>query len=1260
MSSFSYTYNLGCAMSGPYHFHVGAAGSDEFDANNNCIGVASAEADGAYTIGDVKPQLSISVPDQVDGIESITLTYGYPYTNPSSCPRVVTAYLDNSISLIVKSVDKYGSVSTTYDFSNLSAGIHYINATAYRITGGPQIVKYIYKKPDNKDKECKKNVGGPVNVATGNMRYEEEDFSMPAMAVVKKFIRYYNSRNNNVNAFGVGWSHTFDSTMGSVYFDAGLKITNPDGTEEFYQDNNADGIYEIEFPKTDHAFVEKTSNTEFIKHDPQGFSYTYTGVASSTKYLTVIADPSGNTINISRDTTHKILSAGDNFGNSLQFTYNTYNRIENIYLNGNLISAYQYSNNKLDRVTFADGTYREYRHNASYSWTNISEVADSNGNVIESHTYDNQDRAVTSEAGPIGSGIEKVTINYSQSDQNIATVTDANGYSSTYTYDESGGVSHVTNISGACNCSPNETNYVYDENLNILEATDKNNNVTEYQNYDTRGNYGAKIEKNSSNTVLRTTTYTYHPSLKEQTSVTIQSVVDPAQNKVTIYDYDDPADPTDDPLIYNQNPTNLVHRVIEQGYTRDINGNQTPFETITAYTYNALGQKTLIDGPRTDVYDVIENLYYPNDPSQGNNRGQLQAVRRYTGPSTYLETTFSNYDTLGNVGTVTDPNGAVITYTYDSRNRLQTTTDQGTAAKTEYVYDMAGNMDYIILPRGNIIDYGYDSYNRLQTIEQKANSVTDPAMAKIKYAYDANGNRTKEETFDETGALQKYEDYNYNNPSDPNRLYKIINPDNTYTEFAYDGNGNKRFAENKLADSATTHKTEYIYDALDRLTNIKQTKDLVGGSTANTTYGYDLQDNLTSVLDGKGNQTSLDYDDMGRLIKSTSPDTGITRYTYDAAGNLKQKKDAKGNIITYTCDSLNRVTLIDYPTDSDITYTYDEATSTNGRGRLTTVRDAAGAIAYHYDSQGRVAKQEKVILGKTYITEYDYDENGNLRGIWYPSGRYAAYRFDRADRIESVTSRHFASANDLALNIRYKPYGDTENWTLGNGLTPSISYDNQYRISGITTGTLFSRDYAPDDVGNITGIDDLLASDKDQTFLYDPLDRLNNATGINTYGTRGFTYDDVGNRLTKTQNANSTTYTYPGSNNQLSTLSGFETAAFTYDANGNITGNGTHTFAYTEDNRIKNVDGAAVAFYVYDFQGRRTAKTLGGTLAALYHYDLNGQLIAETDGYGRTLIEYIYLNGRLLSKIDSLTDTDADGLPDTLETAIGTNPNAVD
>ena len=92
---------------------------------------------------------------------------------------------------------------------------------------------------------------------------------------------------------------------------------------------------------------------------------------------------------------------------------------------------------------------------------------------------------------------------------------------------------------------------------------------------------------------------------------------------------------------------------------------------------------------------------------------------------------------------------------------------------------------------------------------------------------------------------------------------------------------------------------------------------------------------------------------------------------------------------------------------------------------------------------------------------------------------------------------------------------------------------------------------------------------------------------------------------------------------------------------------------------MQNVDNGTTAAYTYDSQGRRVIKTAGG-ITTFYLYDLNGQLISESDAQGRILTEYIYLNGQLLSKIDSLTDTDADGLPDTLETAIGTNPNAVD
>ncbi|MDZ4741535.1 MAG: hypothetical protein SGJ03_16785, partial [Alphaproteobacteria bacterium] len=47
-----------------------------------------------------------------------------------------------------------------------------------------------------------------------------------------------------------------------------------------------------------------------------------------------------------------------------------------------------------------------------------------------------------------------------------------------------------------------------------------------------------------------------------------------------------------------------------------------------------------------------------------------------------------------------------------------------------------------------------------------------------------------------------------------------------------------------------------------------------------------------------------------------------------------------------------------------------------------------------------------------------------------------------------------------------------------------------------------------------------------------------------------------------------------------------------YDANGNLTGDGTWAYLYDAENRLKSAtqNGAAVASYAYDPLGRRQAK----------------------------------------------------------------------
>jgi RHS repeat-associated protein len=107
-------------------------------------------------------------------------------------------------------------------------------------------------------------------------------------------------------------------------------------------------------------------------------------------------------------------------------------------------------------------------------------------------------------------------------------------------------------------------------------------------------------------------------------------------------------------------------------------------------------------------------------------------------------------------------------------------------------------------------------------------------------------------------------------------------------------------------------------------------------------------------------------------------------------------------------------------------------------------------------------------------------------------------------------------------------------------------------------------------------------------------------------------------------------------------------SAYTWDANGsNLTRNGvpgSFTFGYDLDNRLSSITGAATASYTYDYQGRRTSKTVGG-ITTTYLYDgLN--LLRET--VGGTPADYAFGPGidepMAQYRSGALSYFDADGL----------------
>src|SRR2546425_349207 len=74
----------------------------------------------------------------------------------------------------------------------------------------------------------------------------------------------------------------------------------------------------------------------------------------------------------------------------------------------------------------------------------------------------------------------------------------------------------------------------------------------------------------------------------------------------------------------------------------------------------------------------------------------------------------------------------------------------------------------------------------------------------------------------------------------------------------------------------------------------------------------------------------------------------------------------------------------------------------------------------------------------------------------------------------------------------------------------------------------------------------------------------------------------------------------PASYNVNNQLTNWKGANLTYDANGNLTNDGTNTYTWNARNQLVSISGGVAASFQYDPFGRRVSKTIGGTTQYLY------------------------------------------------------------
>ena len=932
-----------------------------------------------------------------------------------------------------------------------------------------------------------------------------------------------------------------------------------------------------------------------------------------------------------------LIQVQDDFGRTLSFTYNIAGRI--VTMTGPDGGTFQYEYDgpsstcsqyfgcgSLTAVTYPDGKKRTYVYNEAANTSNIdipnalTGIIDENGNRFATYKYNTSYQANSTEhAG----STQKYTI--SGIGSTYTNTVDPLGTTRTYTYTTVAGIRRASQYSQPCaTCYPATSyhTYSYDSLGNLVAETNFNNVQTCYSNDTSRNLPNAKLQgaANGSNcTTLLAATSLSAPMRKTSTewhSVYRQRkrVAEPLS--ITTYSYN--GDPGVSCAPAGASIGLVCHKSVQP--TTDTSG-ALGFAAATTgtartwdYTYDAYGRTLTIDGPRTDVSDVTTYAYYPNDPSQGANRGMLYTVTN----ALAQVTTYSNYTANGQPQTITDANGLVTTLGYDTRMRLASANRGGET--TTYTYTNSGQLDLVTLPDGSTLEYSYDAAQRMT-------GVRDGLGNHIAYTLDNMDNRTVENFFDPTNTLTRNLSRQYDAL---NRLLKDIGgtmPSTQVIQYAYDPNGNLKTVTDALSRITTNY-----YDALNRLTRVE---DPFNGSASPTLYAYNGRGDLTQVTDPKGLVTAYTLNAFGELQTQSSPDTGTTTLTQDPAGNVLTRQDARGVVATFSYDALNRVLTASYPAyGSDpaetVTYTYDSCS--NGIGRLCSIADKTGTTSYAYDIRGRVTAKSQAVAGVTQSLSYGYNSVGQLATITTPSGQAINYGYQN-NRPVSVT----VNAITLLSGAAYEPFGPIGGWTWGNSTpsTPNLHvriYDLDYRTTSVSTdqpqsGTtpICRWDFTWDAASRITGITVPSNTSNSFGYGYDALDRLTSVTPSGASQLFGFTYDKDGNRLTSTLSGATTNYTYPTSSNRLSSLSGAQALSYAYDANGNQSAAGPVTWAYGGNNRPISVTSANTTTFSINALGQRVRKA-SGTSATRFVYDEAGRLMGEYDDTGALIQETVWLD----------------------------------
>lgn len=632
------------------------------------------------------------------------------------------------------------------------------------------------------------------------------------------------------------------------------------------------------------------------------------------------------------------------------------------------ISTFNYANLKIT-VLDAVSSERSLAFTIKYAYDalgrKISEI-NANGNITNSH-YDDSNN-ITSIGVQKDSGSSEQVIKAMTYDKlnNVLTITDGNGNTTTNIYNAIGKVRTVL--------------YPYDSTISqyiVYTQYDKfgnqvyvfdNNNLEKLWTFDNQGRQLSSTEQKND----------------ETETITVLAAYDKNGNKRFV---------TDGNGVVKENEYDSLNRLVST--TISVSG----IEQTTSYTYDADNNLLIttdwLGNVSTNVYDPLNRVIAKKDAN-----------------NVYIERLIYNINDVQ--VSSTDALNNVTSYTYDKNNRILTTVDSNNDI-TGKTYDNVGNIKTTFDGKNNTTQYDYDEFNRLV-------KVTDPESDETAFTYDLNGNlltqtdgngHVKTLEYNAINKLIRSIDHGGRTGTPGNYIYdpaKTVN----YTYFK---NGNVYTMTDRNGEVTT-----YIYDSHNRL--LSKTVNSVSIS-----YTYDNVGNQLTITDTTGT-TNRTYDEFNRVLTKTVPVIGTTEYTYDITTGVptgfvgEEYTDPASNTVLKVYDKVRRLYTV---TDgSDVTnYTYydngsqQSVTYSNGakeeysyiEGKLVSGlinRRPDSSImdqyAYTYDDAHNILTKYEMINGTTKgATNYTYDTLNRLLTVTEPSGRVTTYTYDDAGNRETET-----------------------------------------------------------------------------------------------------------------------------------------------------------------------------------------------------------------------------------------------------------------